>query len=168
VTEKMRQFLLVLLITGLLLPSCTPPAPQPVQPLSYQISKSSIRALDSDGKLVWEHPTQFFVDKTYTLGNGNLVFAEMGKGAGGFLWCLSPTGKVLWKSEGRMWIVGTDRSNNILVNGGSPHEGYYSRLYSASGALLWKHSQQDNEHQGMDEYLRKDDAGNYVVPKISH
>ncbi len=154
----MKQLILLLIIIGLLFPSCATHVPQPVQSLSYQITKSSIRALDSHGKLVWEHPTQFLVVKVHSLANGNLVFAEVGKGAGGFLWCLSPTGKVLWKRQGRMWIIGIDKAGSVLVNGGSPRERYYARLYSASGEMLWSHAQERNGHQrvvGPDQLTRR-------------
>lgn len=134
-----------------------------IKPSATYVKKSkSIQALDGKGNMLWEHKTQYIVMDIAELSSGNVIVIDAGKGAGGHIKCLNPIdGIVLWKSEGRMWLVGIDASDNIFVNGGRPRS-YYSRLYSPSGEILWEQNREFNNRQ---EALKKDADGNYVIQK---
>jgi hypothetical protein len=100
------------------------------------------------------------------LSNENTVLCITGKKPTGFMRCISPDGTLLWEVKGRMWVVGIDKSDNILVNGGHPRAGgYYSRLFSPQGGLLWHHRGEGAEHIDTVEALETDKNGMYIIPK---
>ena len=130
--------------------------------VQYVVARSSVQALDSTNHVVWQHPTQLPVFRVHVLGSGDVVFAETGKGGGGVLWCLSPGGEVRWKDEGRMWVVGIDKADNILVNGGRPGS-YFARLFSREGDVMWG-AQLSSTELGNDFLLPTDESGRYAIP----
>jgi len=111
---------------------------------------TTLYAFGPERKPAWKRPTRLFINQVHVNGRGDVVMAEIGKGGGGTLWCLSADGKILWKQGKRVGRVRVNSHDQVIFVEYEKAQGMALNCLGPDGKALWRKANYGARLEGVD------------------